>query len=112
MKYKTTQKEIKSNFGIVVSTGYCNLQNLFNYVDPESYTCGVYGWNADIYGFGGTAIVTGYRPFGKSLNYEVVREYDLKAEKIVNNWNLSWEEKKPLMESLVADFIKWIRENY
>ena len=111
MKYKTTQKEIKSNFGIVVKTGYCNLQNLFHYEEAESYTSGSYGWNADIYGFGGTAIVTGYRPFGKSLDYEVVKEFDTQAERIIYS-SLPWEEKKPMVDNLIDKFIKWVRENY
>ena len=46
--------------------GYCDYQDVFKYLDANAYTCGVYGWNADIYEVGGNfAIVTGYRPFGK-----------------------------------------------
>ena len=112
MKYRTSKKEITTNFGIVVCCGYCDLQNLFNYVTPESYTCGTYGWNADIYGFGGTAIVTGYRPFGTHLDYEVVREYDKKAERILYDREIPYDDRKPMIDKLIQDFLRWVRENY
>lgn len=112
MKYRTSQKEIKANFGVVVSCGYCDLQNLFNYENAESYTCGVYGWNADIYSFGGTAIVTGYRPFGKRLDYDKVREFDKKAEHIRYDSSIPYEDRKPMIDELVEEFIQWVRENY
>ena len=67
MKYRTTAKAIRANYE-AVSLGYCEAQNLLRAVaEPEAYTCGVYGWNADIYRTTepGKVIVTGYRPFGR-----------------------------------------------
>lgn len=105
MKYRTTAKAIRNNFK-VFAAGYCGLQNLLEYTQPNAYTAGVYGWNADVYEFGGIAIVTGYRPFGTSIPYELQKKYDLQAEKIRYNNGLSWEEKKTGLDSLLSEFIK------
>lgn len=106
MKYRTTQKEIKNNFGLVYKVGYCELQNLFNYTNAESYTCGVYGWNADIYSYGGTAIVTGYRPFGKPLPREIYKPFEQKAEKIIYGDSVAWDKKKEELDKLVIEFFR------
>lgn len=104
MKYRTTQKEIKNNFGLVYAVGYCELQSLFNYANAESYTCGVYGWNADIYTYGGTAIVTGYRPFGKRLPREFYKPFEEKAQEIL--YHESWDVKKEKLDALVIEFFR------
>ena len=85
MKFKTTQKAIKSNFSKVFAIGYADAQYLLNFENPMAYTCGVYGWNCDIYNFGNIAITTGYRSFGKSLPYELVKEYNDKAREILKS---------------------------
>lgn len=108
MKYRTTQKEINNNFGLVLKVGYCELQNLFHFTEAESYTCGVYGWNADIYGFGGTAIVSGYRPFGKSLPRDFYKPFDDEARKILSDDSIEWDDKKTKVNSLVEDFFHTI----
>lgn len=82
MKYEAKKKDIMRNYDCY-SVSYCGLQTLLSLTNPESYTCGGYGWNADIYNVGnGRAIVTGYRPFGKNVTYELQRAYERKAEKI------------------------------
>lgn len=43
MKFKTTQKQIKNNFGKIFAVGYCDLCNLLQFEKPIAYTCGVYG---------------------------------------------------------------------
>lgn len=53
MKFRTTKKAIMANYGNVIKVDYCDLQNLLKYESPIAYTAGVYGWNADIYDFGG-----------------------------------------------------------
>lgn len=64
MKYKANQRELKKRMRCL-SLGYCDHQKVFRLLEPNAYTCGTYGWNADIYEVGGNfAIVTGYRPFG------------------------------------------------
>ena len=48
------------------------MQDALIWREPNFYTAGVYGWNADVYVIDcDTVIVTGYRPFG---NMELSRE--------------------------------------
>ena len=109
MKYKAKKSEIMRYYDCY-SIGYCELQNLLHFELPESYTCGVYGWNADIYSINGYAIVTGYRPFGQSVNYEIVRKYDRKAEKIMykDKRYKTWEGKEKAVKKLLKEFMKAI----
>jgi len=106
MKFKTTQKEIKNNYSKIIVCGHCQLNYLLRYESPEAYTCGVYGWNADIYDFGDVAIVTGYRPFGDIECYELCKEYDAKAEKLVNNYTIDYDKAQKQIKELLKEFIE------
>lgn len=65
MKHEAKQNKLVHDMRCL-SLGYCEYQDIFRYLDANAYTCGLYGWNADVYEVGGNfAIVTGYRPFGK-----------------------------------------------
>ena len=65
MKTKITKKAIMSAYRNVIKVGYCDLQDALKWREPNFYTAGVYGWNADVYVIDcDTVIVTGYRPFG------------------------------------------------
>ena len=65
MKTQITKKAIMSKYRNVIKVGYCDLQDALKWREPNFYTAGVYGWNADVYVLGyDTVIVTGYRPFG------------------------------------------------
>ena len=114
MKFKTTQKAIKNNYDKIFAVGYCELCNLLQFEKPIAYTCGVYGWNADIYTFGGVALVTGYRPFGKSVSFELVQEYDNQAREIINGKSgaerLPFEERRALVQKLLAVFIQELQK--
>ena len=69
---KITKKAIMSAYRNVIKVGYCDLQDALIWREPNFYTTGVYGWNADVYVIDHeTVIVTGYRPFG---NMELPRE--------------------------------------
>lgn len=61
MKYKTTRKAVVADSPRLVSVGYCDLSALLRYHSPVAYTCGVYGWNFDVYEVYGLTICTGYR---------------------------------------------------
>ena len=109
MKFKTTQKAVKEGYRNIIKVGYCDLQYLLYYKNPVAYTCGVYGWNADIYEIGrGSAICTGYRTFGDIRpDYELVREYDKKAEKIVLSWSeYKHDEILKMLDELLNEFIE------
>ena len=107
MKFKTTAKAIRNSSFNVVSAGYCDLQNLLRHHNPIAYTCGVYGWNFDVYEVYGVTICTGYRGMvGRRANN--VSEYEKKAEKILN-WNnkgMTFEEKEKAVEELLKEFCK------
>ena len=89
-----------------ISVPYCAIQNLLHYKTRTGYTCGIYGWNADIYTFANCAIVTGYRPFGKSVSYELCKEYDKKAEKVLysDKRYKKYESKKNRLSVLLEEF--------
>lgn len=87
MKIKTTQKAIKENCKNVFAVGYCEYYELLDKYKAKYYTCGVYGWNANIFieCETDTAIVTGYRTFGKRLNEKqlaIFEKYNEKARKL------------------------------
>ncbi len=108
MKYKTTQKAIRNNYNTIISLGYCVAQNLLNYESPTAYTCGTYGWNADIYDLeNGVVIVTGYRPFGNIRpSYDKVKEYEDRAEKIRYTRGTDYNTQKEALQQLIREFIK------
>lgn len=106
MKYKTTKKAVLENYGnSTIKICYCDAQYLLNYENANAYTCGVYGWGADIYEINGIAIVTGYQPFGVSADYDLVVEYEKKAFALEFNKDLSYEERKQQNKNLLIEFI-------
>lgn len=103
MKEKVTKKAIMQNY-TCISVGYCNLQFLLRYHTAQYYTCGCYGWNADIYIFGDYAIVTGYQPFGKiKADYDLCQKYELKAR---TQKKESFVDNSETFEKLIDNFIK------
>ena len=105
MKYKTTRKAIVAGTPAnnLVCAGYCDLSNLLWGHEPIAYTCGVYGWNFDVYNVYGITICTGYRNMpGRKANNEAV--YEEKARAISDNYDLSWEERRDRIESLLKEF--------
>lgn len=61
MKYKTTTKALRAGSCNLRCAGYCDLSYLLREHKPIAYTCGVYGWNFDVYEVYGLTICTGYR---------------------------------------------------
>ena len=117
MKYKTTRKQVKSGYSTIIEVGYCNLQYLLQYHNPEAYTTRSEGWGADVYdmdryGYGGVAIVTGYAPFGNNrLPYNKLKEYDNEAKSIIQNYNMEYPEKREAIRKLVQAFITEVLYN-
>ena len=105
MKYKTNAKAIREGALNPRSAGYCDLSCLLTNHSPVAYTCGVYGWNFDVYEVYGLTICTGYRGMvGKRL--EGISEAENKAEKIYENYdkNISWEDKCKAVEEVLKAF--------
>lgn len=86
MKTKTTKKAIMAAFENVIKVGYCDMQSALMWREPNFYTEGVYGWNADVYVIDiDTVIVTGYRPFGNvELSRNVIDTLNTCAESITH----------------------------
>lgn len=113
MKFKTTAKEIRDNYYTIIGIGYCEAQYLLKHREPNAYSSGVYGWNCDYYIIDNVVICTGYRNIinkHNHSNYNIVRDYDSKAEKIVHNYNLSWEAKEKALEKLLHEFIVTVKD--
>lgn len=105
MKTRVTRKDLAQNFGKVLAVGYCGAVNLLRYSTPFGYGCGVYGWNWDAYAVGGVAICTGYRPMGKDVNYNLLKEYEAKAERIAKRRNWKRETKARKVAELLREFV-------
>ena len=105
MKYRTTRKDTLRYYDCI-KVGYCDLHDLLSFRNASAYTCGVYGWNADVYTFGGVAIVTGYRPFGRRADFETVTAYEKLAKAIRNNYRYTWEEQRDLLDILIEEFLQ------
>lgn len=111
MKIKTTQKEIKSKFRKIVCVGYCDLQYLLMYESPTYYTARVEGWASDIYIFDDIAISTGYAPFGNiKIDYDILRKYDSKARKIIENWDIEHDTKVKKVNKLIEEFLEEVKK--
>lgn len=108
MKCKTTAKAIRENYGSrILSIGYCAAQSLLRYETPFAYSAGVYGWNCDYYDIDGVCISTGYRPIGKPIDYEKLREAEKTARMIWDTPGLDYESAalrvKGVLRALLAD---------
>ena len=105
MKYKTTAKALRENAYNLRSAGYCDLQNLLRARDANAYTCGVYGWNFDVYDVYGLTICTGYRGMpGKRL--DDISDYEAKAGAVWSDYTKSYDERREEVEQLLRDFCK------
>lgn len=67
MNIKLTNRDLRNNFGVIVSCGYCALQSLLSIKNRVGYNKGVYGWNFDAFDFGGIGLITGYRTRGADI---------------------------------------------
>lgn len=108
MKLMAKRKDVCAAYATIISVGYCHLQRLLSCEQPSAYTCGVYGWNADVYDFGDTAIVTGYRPFGnKHATYNLCRKYEQEASDFFyTNPDMHKAVNRIRLQRLIDDFIK------
>lgn len=102
-KMKLTKKEVMGRYNCVC-VGYCELSYLLKYESEIGYTSGVYGWNADIYYLGNnTVLVTGYRPFGKRLDYNFIKDFEDRAREIANTVE-SYDQRENDMTLLLEEF--------
>lgn len=110
MAMELKKKDVMENY-FTIPIGYCDLQRLLRYENKIGYTCGVYGWNADIYVLDNVAIVTGYRPFGEWERPQgIVKKYEDKAKKILDDNRLKWETQRDKLHKLLEKFVQEVRE--
>lgn len=86
-KILITKKQIKEACykNELLKIGYCELQNLLRYKCPFAYSSSSYGWACDYYKIGNHVISTGYSPIGAQLPYELIKKYEDKAKKILED---------------------------
>lgn len=92
MKYKTTDREQRQNNALVVSFGYCEIQNIERYLNPNAYTCGTYGWRADFYNFPGFTISTGYAPLSYAMD-KSMKDCGAKVKKEIKKLEQKLEQR-------------------
>ena len=103
MKFKTTRRAVVEGSARLVSAGYCDLSTLLRNHAPVAYTCGVYGWNFDVYEVYGLTICTGYRNM-PGARARGIREYESAARAIMGDPNRTWAEKDAHVEELLREF--------
>ena len=82
MLLQVRKKDILNSSERVLKVGYCQLQSLLNYESRFGYSSSnVNGWSCDYYNINGVIISTGYNPIGQSVNYDLLKHYELQAEK-------------------------------
>ena len=106
MKLKTTKTQIKNNFNTIVSIGYCGIQYLTYFKNPFAYSSGSCGWSCDYYEIENVCLSTGYNPIGQNIDYNLIRKYELKAQKIVLDYNTNYEIREKKVNKLLIEFIK------
>ena len=110
MKLQTSKKAIKNGFKTVLSVGYCSAQNLLYFKSPFAYSCGIYGWSCDYYQINNVCISTGYSPIGTNVDYSLLRDLELKAEKIVHDHTIKYEDQKFQIDLLLNELINSVKK--
>ena len=106
MLLQVRKKDILSSNERVLKVGYCQLQSLLNYESRFGYSSSnVNGWSCDYYKIDDVIISTGYNPIGQSVNYDFLKHYELQAQKVIYNYELSYEERKKQVNELLNEFI-------
>lgn len=99
-----TERELMDEYCYVVAVNYCNLQDLLSCINRIGYMSSIYGWDADVYEFEDTCIVTGYRPIGNlELSYDTAKKYESIA-RALREGNLNWETIKENLKNLLSIF--------
>lgn len=111
-KVRTTKKELRENWCIKFYAGYCDLYYLMRFESIAFYTCGVYGWNFDVYADykHDMIICTGYRGMiGKRIPTEMIERYNnivKDHDRRYREKEISFDEMKNLYDNTVNDFYR------
>lgn len=111
-KIRLTKKSLNKDYWNILEIGYCNLQFLLKFQEPFAYSTRAEGWACDYYNVCGVLISTGYSPLKSKRvrsSYELEREYDDMAKEILENNEISWEEKEDRVNRLLLKFVERIK---
>lgn len=90
MNIKLTKNDLRNNFGVIVSCGYCELQSLLNIKSRVGYNKGVFGWNFDAFDFGGVGLITGYRTRARNATSEerkqILAEFERELQRLAKEF--------------------------
>ena len=107
-KIKTTKKAMKENYRII-GVGYCSMYYLLRCKSPVAYSTRSEGWACDYYNVDGIIISTGYSPLkNKNMDYDysTLREYEEKAQAIIDDYTLDLDVKNEKVKALLSDFLE------
>lgn len=93
-----------------VCLGYCAASYLFRPLEKVGYTCGIYGWNYDVYSVHGVIACTGYRRMKGSYSPELsalTERYNRLAERLSGE---SWKDWKRYNRATNYILARWARE--
>ena len=111
-KIRLTKKSLSTDYWNILGTGYCNLQFLLKFQEPFAYSTRAEGWACDYYNVDGVLISTGYSPLkSKRVRscYELEHEYDGIAREILEDGEISWDEKEERINKLLRQFVERIK---
>lgn len=114
MKFKTTQKAIRTNYDYVICVGYCDLQHMLSTINPIAYTVRREGWGCDIYELApNVALTTGYAPFGNiKPAYDIIHRYEVEAKHMMYKPNGGYNFDYPrLLDALRHQFVQEVLQN-
>ena len=108
MKIRTTRKEVLQSFDKVYSLRFETGYKISRFINPDYYTCGVYGWNSDICKVNySLALVYGYRPFGKEYPREKQQELLKKLDKLESRYDkgiIKYDTMKRKGKEIIEEF--------
>ena len=115
MKYHTTQKAARNSNDIVLSIGYCDLQNVLKHEKPLAYNAGVNGWNFDLYILDNEiSLVTGYRGLNNASTHNASDIEGLsEALRALENDSYSYhgaDFKAAMLDKLIATIKQYTKE--
>ena len=105
-KLRITRNDLRGSDCLTV--GYCEAYWLLYYQNPIGYNAGAYGWNYDAYDFNrddGKVILTGYRGMTGRNPKTSIKAYDDKAREIIQEWDITHEQKKEAVNALLDEFL-------
>lgn len=88
MKVKTTKKQVRESYDVIIDAGNGNAQTLLKPLDAKWYVVDSIGWACDVYEVGwGVVLTDGRQSFGTvKPDRELMRRYEEKAKEIVDSY--------------------------